>query len=101
MPLLNVQEPTRLDDVMKLTVTMGGPDTANMSWENLVWRARHTATSSKLAPKQLKVSMGITGFGPANIAEPAPGIATALHIIDKKSGQDHYLFCTATILKHL
>ena len=86
---------------MELTATMGGPEAANLSWENLVWRARHTATSSKLAPKQSRVSMSITGFGPVKIAEPAPGVATTLHIVDQKSGQDHYLFCTATISKHL
>lgn len=81
----------RLDEVMELTATMGGPQVATLSWENLVWRARHTATSSKLAPERAKFNTGITGFGPVKIAEPAPGVAAALHSVErrKKSGSVH------------
>ena len=83
-PLLDVNTRAHLDDVMELTATMGGSDAANLSWENLVWQAWHTATSSKLAPEWVKVSVGIIGFGPVKIAKPTLVVATALHIVNWK-----------------
>ena len=82
--MLDEDERAKLDDVLELATTMGGPEAMDgLTWENLVWRAQHANTVCKLAPEQAKMHMRITGFGPTKVAEPSARVASVALMMTK------------------
>ena len=72
-PLLDEEERARLDVVQELTATIGNTTLGLLTWESLVLHACFGTTCSKLAPG--RSAFTITGFGPQEVGEAAPGVA--------------------------
>ena len=70
---LHEEERNRLDAVHEFTMTIGNTTSGLLMWESLVLRAHFGTTCSNLAPGHSAFT--ITGFGPQEVGEAAPGVA--------------------------